>query len=170
MKRALILCALALCLAALPLCARPALAESAAPDFTAVDQYGQAWTLSQQRSRAVLLHFWTTWYAWCDRDLAELEACYLEAGANQGNVLILGVASPGVRDSASAEEIAAFLARRGVTCPVLMDTDGAIYAQYAPVDLPTTYFVSPAGAMLGYCPGPAERNTLRQLVSIASGN
>ena len=158
---------LLLCLTALPTSAG---AESSAPDFTAADQYGQIWTLSQLRGRAVLLHLWTTWYAWCDRDLQELEAFYRESGMNQGDVVVLGVASPEGRDSATAAEIAGFLAKRGVTCPVLMDTTGVIYGQLAPADLPATYFVSPAGVLLGYAPGAAERLTLMNLATIAKGN
>ena len=145
----LLIMALLLSLTALP--AVSSLAESPAPDFTAADQYGQVWTLSQLRGRAVLLHLWTTWYAWCDRDLQELEAFYRESGMNQGDVVVLGVAS-------------------GVTCPVLMDTTGVIYGQLAPADLPATYFVSPAGVLLGYAPGAAERLTLMNLATIAKGN
>ncbi len=170
MKKLTFLLIMALLLSVTALPAVSSLAESPAPDFTAADQYGQVWTLSQLRGRAVLLHLWTTWYAWCDRDLQELEAFYRESGMNQGDVVVLGVASPEGRDSATATEIAGFLAKRGVTCPVLMDTTGVIYGQLAPADLPATYFVSPAGVLLGYAPGAAERLTLMNLATIAKGN
>ena len=165
MKKRLLTCLLALCLA-LPLCAH---ADGPAPDFSARDQYGQTWTLSALRGKVVLLHFWTSWYAWCERDLAELEACLRELGQNQGKVIVLGVASPGQRDSATEAGLRTLLAAKGISCPVLMDTSGSVFSAYAPADLPTTYPVSPSGELLGYVPGAVERNTLREMVRIASG-
>ena len=65
-----------------------------APDFTLTDQYGNTHTLSDYEGKTVFLNFWATWCGPCKSEMPDIQALYESYGENEGDVIILGVASP----------------------------------------------------------------------------
>ena len=95
-----------------------------APDFTLTDQYGETHTLSDYQGQTVFLNFWATWCGPCKMEMPDIQALYEEWDENAGDLVVLGVAGPGIGQEGSAEDIAAFLEENGYTYPVVMDRPG----------------------------------------------
>lgn len=55
----------------------------------------------------------------------------------------------------SEEEIAAFMEEKGYTYPVLMDTEGELFASYGIMSFPTTFMIDRDGNVFGYVSGYA---------------
>ena len=134
----------------------PALAAGDAPaevpDFTLTDQYGNEHTLSDYQGKYVFLNFFATWCGPCQAEMPDFEELYHEAGENQGDLIILGIAAPGtdheVPECAKPEDIAAFLEEMNITYPVLMDTEAALFNQFITVGYPTSLFIGPDGSLV----------------------
>ena len=129
-----------------------------APDFTLTDQYGQEHTLSDYQGKTVFLNFWATWCGPCQREMPDIQALYEAYGENEGDLVVLGVANPKTEENPYAQdgtvdEVEAFLTDGGYTFPVVMDTTGAVFAQYAVSAFPTTFMITAEGNVYGYVPG-----------------
>ena len=109
-----------------------------APDFTLTDQYGEPHTLSDYQGQTVFLNFWATWCGPCKMEMPDIQALYEEWDENAGDLVVLGVAGPGIGQEGSAEDIAAFLEANGYTYPVVMDDTGTLFYQYGISAYPTT--------------------------------
>ena len=107
-----------------------------APDFTLTDQFGESHTLSDYQGKIVFLNFWATWCSPCKSEMPDIQALYEEWDENAGDLVVLGVAGPGIGQEGSAEDIAAFVGqvegvRTGVTirelkpglCKISLRTD-----------------------------------------------
>ena len=57
-------------------------------------------------------------------------------------------------------EVAEFVARHGVSYPMLMDRSGAISASYEITSTPTTYFIAPDGTIADSTSGVVSRQWL----------
>ena len=90
-------------------------------------------------------------------------------GENQGDVVILGVGSPGVYDDTDAQGIMDFLAERGITYPTLMDTTGEVFNTYGATSLPTTWLIRADGKLMGYVPGAMEKETMLDVIQQTLG-
>ena len=84
-----------------------------APDFTLTDQYGETHTLSDYQGQTVFLNFWATWCGPCKMEMPDIQALYEAWDENAGDLVVLGVAGPGIGQEGSAEDIAAFLEENG---------------------------------------------------------
>ncbi len=142
-------------------------AQETMPDFTLTDQYGQEHTLSDYRGKVVFMNFWTTWCPWCVKEMPDIEEIYREAGENQGDVIILGMAAPSTVDTADQEAIQAFLSDNGFTYPVLMDLTGEWFNFYGVTSLPTTWLLKPDGTILGYVAGALSKEQMLEIIDMA---
>ncbi len=163
--------ALLLLAALLPLCA---LAEEPTveaeelprfPEFSLTDQYGRVWTNEDLAGKRVFLNIWTTWCPYCIQEMPDIEKLYQDTGLNEGDTVILGL-DPLTMDNTDAAGVIAFLQEQGVTYPVLIDTDGALFSQLDVEGYPTTYFILPDGTVPGYMPGMMTYNTMVQLLDL----
>ena len=136
-------------------------------DFTLTDQYGQEHSMESLKGKTVFLNFWATWCPWCVVEMPDIEALYHELGENQGDVAILGVAAPSSFDTATEEEIAAFLEEHECTYPVLMDQAGSLFVPYNASSLPTTVLIRPDGYVLGYIAGALSKEQMLDLIQRA---
>ena len=135
-----------------------------APDFTLTDQYGEPHTLSDYQGQTVFLNFWATWCGPCKMEMPDIQALYEEWDENAGDLVVLGVAGPGIGREGSAEDIAAFLEENGYTYPVVMDDTGTLFYQYGISAYPTTFMIDPEGNVFGYVQGAVSREIMDDIV------
>ena len=135
-----------------------------APDFTLTDQYGETHTLSDYQGKTVFLNFWATWCGPCKMEMPDIQALYEEWDENAGDLVVLGVAGPGIGQEGSAEDIAAFLEENGYTYPVVMDDTGMLFYQYGISAYPTTFMIDPEGNVFGYVQGAVSREIMDDIV------
>jgi len=62
-------------------------------------------------------------------------------------------------------EVAAFVARHGLSYPFLMDRTGAVSASYRVTTTPTTYFISPEGEIVDSVAGVVPSGWLDGLIN-----
>ena len=133
------------------------------PDLTYRDAGGKARTLSDQRGRVVLLHFWGSWCPPCQREMPDLQKLHarLKSAPNMQFVFLP------VREAAATSR--AWLRTRGISVPV---ADAGVKAEKAGVfqiadgktirdrDMarvfPTTYILDRNGIVLFAHVGPVS--------------
>lgn len=135
-----------------------------APDFTLTDQFGESHTLSDYQGKIVFLNFWATWCSPCKSEMPDIQALYEAHGGNAEDLVVLGVAQPGVGREGSSEDIADFLTEGGYTYPVVMDEDGSVFAQYGIRAFPTTFMISSDGTVYGYVEGAISAEIMEDIV------
>ena len=138
--------------------------SDAAPDFTLKDQNGIEHTLSSYKGKTVFLNFWATWCPPCRNEMPEIQALYEKYGENEGDLIVLGVASPHSGNEGSAEDIAAFLSENGYTFPVVMDNYGLFSSLYGIRAYPTTFMISADGSVFGYAQGALTGDVMENIV------
>jgi peroxiredoxin len=153
MRTAIAVLALAV---AVPLCAAnkgdiPALLNAAgfqvpnveveAPDFTLASLDGKQVSLSGLKGNLVFLNFWATWCGPCQVEIPSLKALYEKLKAK--GLVILGVDL-----SESAADVSRFVKEKGMTFPVLLDSNSAVGMIYASRSIPVTYIIDRAGTVL----------------------
>jgi len=119
--------------------------------LTALD--GTKLDLEELRHRGpVLIDFWATWCKPCLASIPEIEALHRRYGPR--GLTVIGVSVDGPRNYA---KVRPFVARLGITYPVVLDPDGRMQADYQVRAMPTSVLVDTAGAiarvMQGYRPG-----------------
>lgn len=132
-------------------------------DFTLKDQYGNTHTLSDYKGKTVFLNFWATWCSPCRAEMPDIQKLYEEF--QQEDVVILGVAAPGLGREKSEEGIKGFLEENGYTYPVVMDTDAEAFQAYGINSFPTTFMIDKDGNVFGYIPGQLSEETMRDIIS-----
>ena len=68
------------------------------PAFTAVQRDGAAFSLSQERGKAVVLSFWATWCPPCLREMPQLRKLEAELGAQGMALVAASMDNPDVRE------------------------------------------------------------------------
>ena len=146
-RRALVAALLVSLLAVPPLPAAPA------PRFRVTALDGTKLDLDVLRRRGpVLIDFWATWCKPCISAIPEIEALH-HRYAPRG-LTVVGISVDGPRNYA---KVRPFVARLGITYPVVLDPDGRLQADYQIRAMPTSVLIDTAGAvarvMQGYRPG-----------------
>ncbi len=126
-----------------------------APDFTLTDQNGQTHTLSDYKGKTVFLNFWATWCGPCKSEMPDIEKLYEEYGANEEDLIVLGVVQPNDGSNpfsreGTEDEIREFIDKGGYTYPTVMDETGEISASYGITAYPTTFMIDKDGNVYGY--------------------
>jgi peroxiredoxin len=102
---------------------------SMAPDFTLKSLDGNTVSLNSFKGKYVVLHIATTWCPYCNAEAPYLEELYKNYKDKNVAVLIIDVKE-------SRELIKEKLQDKyNFTFPVLIDSDGAVAASYAPKDV-----------------------------------
>lgn len=136
-----------------------------APDFTLTDQNGVSHRLSDYKGKTVFLNFWATWCPPCRGEMPDIQKLYEAHGKNQGDLIVLGVASPNVGQEGSAEDIKSFLSDNGYTFPVVMDEGGTAAAiPYGISAYPTTYMIDTQGNIYGYVSSALTMDMMKSIV------
>lgn len=120
-----------------------------APALAGVDLDGRSWSLADADARLVWVNFWATS---CEPCRTEMPAMQRLADAHADELLILGVDWGEGRDA-----VEDFVARYGVTYPILLDPTLETYYRWAGSDgLPRHYFIGPEGTVLREIIGPLD--------------
>ena len=135
-------------------------------DLELTDQFGNPHSLADYKGKVIFLNFWATWCGPCRNEMPDIQKLYEEYSAQGGDaeVVILGIAGPGIGQEGSAEEIAGFMEENGYTYPVLMDTDGEMFTQYGISAFPTTFMIDKDGNVYGYVPGQMTEDIMRRII------
>ena len=135
-------------------------------DLELTDQFGNTHTLSDYKGKVIFLNFWATWCGPCRNEMPDIQKLYDEYSAQgeDAEVVILGIAGPGIGQEGSAEEIADFMTENGYTYPVLMDTSGEMFTQYGISAFPTTFMIDKDGNVYGYVPGQMTEDIMRSII------
>ena len=135
-----------------------------APTFELHDQYGVIHTLEQYRGKVVFLNFWATWCPPCRSEMPDIQSLFETYGADNEEVAILSVATPGIGGEGSESEVISFLEENGYTYPVLMDSTGELLNQYGISAFPTTFMIDAEGCVYGYIPGAMDMNMMQSII------
>lgn len=135
-------------------------------DLELTDQFGNTHTLSDYKGKVIFLNFWATWCGPCRNEMPDIQKLYEEYSAQgeDAEVVILGIAGPGIGQEGSAEEIADFMEENGYTYPVLMDAGGEMFTRYGISAFPTTFMIDKDGNVYGYVPGQMTENIMRSII------
>ena len=138
-------------------------------DLKLVDQNGEEHSLDEYRGKTVFLNFWATWCGPCQREIPDIEALYKDRGENEGDLVVLGVANPKTdshpnNSDVSVDEVKAFIDEQGITYPVLMDTEGALFGAYRIMSFPTTFMIDKDGNIFGYVSGMLTPDVMDSIV------
>lgn len=146
----------------------PDIEESALPpaiDFELKDQFGNTHTLADYKGKTIFLNFWATWCPPCRGEMPDIQKLYETYDREGDNALIvLGVAAPNLGQETDEAGIAEFMEENGYTYPVLMDTDGSLFAAYGVYSYPTTFMIDRDGNVFGYVPGMLSADIMESIV------
>ena len=115
-------------------------AAQKAPSFRLHDTAGAAIALEDFRGKVLLLNFWATWCTPCREELPELDRLYTKH-RDQGLVVV------GIAVDTSAERVSAFLKKRPVGFPVVVDTQGVGAESYRFSGLPAGFLIGRDGVI-----------------------
>jgi peroxiredoxin len=121
-----------------------------APNFELPTLAGERVSLANLRGRIVVVNFWATWCPPCVDEMPSLERLHRALGRE--GLVVLGV-------SADEDEAAlrAFVAKAGITFPILRDPGGrSAAALYRTTGYPETFVVDAKGVLHESFVGPAE--------------
>lgn len=136
-------------------------------------QHAAAWTLpdlrhpgaelslARYRGRPLVLNFWASWCPPCRKEMPALAAV---ARHLSGRVDFVGVDTNDQRSAALA-----FAAHTGVAYPLAYDAHGNVAGTYGVYGLPTTFFISSTGVILGRQVGGMSKPRLQQLIQQTFG-
>ena len=125
------------------------LGREPAPDFTLQNLAGSSISLSQQRGKKVLLHFFATWCGVCRAELPSLRGLSQNLGPNETLLAI-------VEDSADVEAVRRFAREHELSYPILLGTRETLRA-YRVGSFPTNYYVNGDGSVQGSTVGLSTR-------------
>ena len=102
--------------------------------------------------------------------MPDFEKVYKEFGSNSKDVIIIGIAGPKSKLNAnnvdvSKEEITAFLKKKNITYPTLMDEIGKTFDDYGVRAFPTTYVINKKGFLEGYVSGAITADQLKKAIN-----
>ena len=140
------------------------------PNIVLQDQYGKKHNLADYKGKVVVINFWAPWCGYCVREMPDFEKVYKEFGSNSKDVIIIGIAGPKSKLNAnnvdvSKEEITAFLKKKNITYPTLMDETGKTFADYGVRAFPTTYVINKKGFLEGYVSGAITADQLKKAIN-----
>jgi hypothetical protein len=129
---------------------RPPHAHIPAPPFPPASAWvgSEPLVMDELRGRPVLLEFWDFCRPNSLRTLPYLKAWH-ERYAGAG-LVVVSVHSPGFRASADEDAARAAIARLGISHPVLLDTNFALWSDYENAGWPGRYLWGPGGTLVDY--------------------
>lgn len=120
-------------------------------DFTLSDMSGQAYTLSAQKGKVVLVDFWATWCPPCRMEIPELIKLYNKY--NPQGLIMLGIGLD------KENSLKSFAQQNGIPYPILLGND-IVAKAYNVQGIPTTYLIDKEGKIaflhVGLEPGIGE--------------
>ena len=116
-----------------------------APEFTGIDNWlnSQPLTMASLRGKVVLVDFWTYSCINCIRTLPYVESWYQKYGPE--GFVVVGVHTPEFAFEHDSGNVAAAIARFGITYPVAQDNEYATWTAYNNEYWPADYLIDAGG-------------------------
>jgi cytochrome c biogenesis protein CcmG/thiol:disulfide interchange protein DsbE len=120
-----------------------------APDFDTVDLEGKVWSLSKLKGKVVFVNFWATWCAPCREEMPSMQKLYEKMPKDKFEMLALfnNDKKPVAKN---------FVAKLGLTMPILSDEYNFAGTKYGLTGLPETFIVDKKGVIREKFIGPAQ--------------
>jgi thiol-disulfide isomerase/thioredoxin len=125
-----------------------------APNFDTIDLNGDIWSLSKLKGQVVFINFWATWCAPCREEMPSMQRLYAKLPKDKFKMIALYN-----RDKPAI--VKDFVAKLGITLPILDDQENIIGKRYGLTGLPETFIVDKQGVIREKFIGPAEWDTPR---------
>ncbi len=127
-----------------------------APDFALPTLDGETFTLSEALADGspVVLNFWATWCAPCERELPALQSTAVHYGERAH---VVGV---NLDQLDAAEYVDTYVSERDLTFTIPLDPEQATAQTYNIIGMPTTFFIDGDGVIQQVWPGEMNRITL----------
>ncbi len=109
-----------------------------APDFLLRSISGEAFRLSKQRDRIVVLDFWASWCGPCMQTMPLVDEVVAELGTDKIHLVAVNIQETAAKAQAAVD-------RLKVAATVLLDSDGQAAAAYAANAIPQTVIVDRNG-------------------------
>ncbi len=137
-----------------------------AVDLQLLDGEGNEVTLFElMQGKPVVLNIWATWCPPCRAEMPEIEEIYQKNLKNpDSDLVILGVAFPGISGEQSEAGIAEFLNENSYHYPTVMDPDGNLASEYYITAFPTTFMIDPDGNIFGYLTGSMSKDIMLDII------
>ena len=133
-----------------------------APDFELSKLDGTKVKLSDLKGKKVIVNFWATWCGPCQREMPDMQEFY---NKYQKDVEILAVNYTASEGSEGKEKVRKFAEEKGVTFPILLDTDIKVTTTYKVIMIPTSYFVDTNGVIQDKFIGPMTVQEMEKRVA-----
>jgi len=114
-----------------------------APKFTLQNVNGSTINLNDFRGRPVMLTFWRINCSACQFQMPFTQALFDKWSSDSLAVLTINVGD-------RVSDVEDYMSSRGITYPVLLDTQGIVAQGYGIVGVPTTYFIDGQGILKAY--------------------
>ena len=120
-----------------------------APDFDTVDLNGDIWSLSKLQGQVVFVNFWATWCAPCREEMPSMQRLYTKMPADKFKMIALF-------NNDKPAPVKNFIAKLGITIPILSDEYNIIGTKYGLTGVPETFIVDKKGVIREKFIGPAQ--------------
>lgn len=130
-----------------------------APDFELETLDGERASLGEYRGQVVLINLWASWCPPCRAEMPAMQAVYTDF-RDQGFVILAVNAT----NQDNFQDATAFVEERGLTFPILLDSEGEVARQYRSHLLPTSFFINRVGIIRHKTIGSMSEALLRTRV------
>ena len=120
-----------------------------APDFDTVDLKGKVWSLSKLKGKVVFVNFWATWCAPCREEMPSMQRLYEKMPKDKFEMIALF-------NNDKKTVAKNFVAKLGLTMPILSDEYNFAGTKYGLTGLPETFIVDKQGVIREKFIGPAK--------------
>ena len=125
-------------------------------EFELPDLAGKKVKLSSLKGKVVFLNFWATWCGPCRSEMPSMQRMYEKLHKEGLEILAVDLQEDKGQVQSFARELA-------LNFPILLDSTGAVGAQYNARAIPTTYLFSRAGFIIARAVGAREWDTPEML-------
>ncbi|MSM40846.1 MAG: redoxin domain-containing protein [Geobacter sp.] len=128
------------------------------PSLSLPDLSGRTHSLPQEGAGSpMVIHFWNTACHFCLDEMPAMDALY-RSNSRKG----LKIFAVNVGDS--REQAKEFIEQTGVSYPVLLDKNRAVWVRFGLTGLPATFFIDRSGTIKHKLLGAASRETLTRYI------